>query len=124
MTNNKVDPKNLQKTAETSEDKEAYQVVVKTMRYRVGVGARLPAAQTPLFFVEIVVNLCPACTKADLDFLEKALNVLKTLEQNGYTLTCQDDNSILCEKMAQETTLQRELEAVKAAIENAMRSPA
>ena len=98
MTNPKVETRNLQKMAEASEDKEAYQLMAKTQHYRVGVGARLPATQTPVFFVEIVVNMCPACTKVDLTFLQHALNSLNVLEQNGYTLTCQDDYSILCEK--------------------------
>ncbi|XHH08930.1 MAG: hypothetical protein ACFCUE_15405 [Candidatus Bathyarchaeia archaeon] len=114
MTNQKIDTNNLQKMAQASEDKEAYQLIAKTGRYRIGVGARLPQhAQTPVFFIEIVVNMCPACSKVDLSFLGKALNVLRSLEQNGYTLTCQDDNSILCEKLTSEKTLQNELEAAK-----------
>ncbi len=118
MTNSKVDTNNLKKMAQASEDKEAYQLIAKTERYRVGVGARLPQpAQTLIFFVEILLTLCPTCTKADLTFLQHALNILNVLEQNGYTLTCQDDNSILCEKLSIEKTLQEDFETVKAIIE-------
>lgn len=124
--NQKVDTKKLLKAAEASEDKEAYQLTAKTEHCRVGVGARLPPApaQTPAFFVEIGINLCPACTKADLAYLQHAVTCLKTLEQKGYTLTCQDDNSILCEKTATEKTLQSELEAAKAVIEKELEKPA
>jgi hypothetical protein len=118
MTKPKIDTQSLQKMAEASEDKEAYQLVAKTGQYRVGVGARLPMpTQASVFFVEIVLNMCPACTKADLTFLQHALNSLKMLEKNGYMLTCQDDNSILCEKLATETTLQGELGAAISLIE-------
>ncbi len=111
--------------AQASEDKEAYQLVTKTEQYRVGVGTRLPQpGQAPLFFVEIVLNMCPACTKVNLDFLQHALTILKMLEQKGYTLTCQDDNSILCEKTATEKTLQSELETAKELIENELEKPA
>jgi len=124
MTKPKIDTQSLQKMAEASEDKEAYQLIAKTERYRVGVGARLPVAQAAVFFVEIVVNLCPVCTKVDLGFLQHALSILKVLEQKGYTLTCQDDNSILCEKLTSEKTLQGELEAAKTVIEKELEKPA
>jgi hypothetical protein len=68
--------------------------------------------------------MCPACTKVNLDFLQHALTILKMLEQKGYTLTCQDDNSILCEKTATEKTLQSELETAKELIENELEKPA
>jgi hypothetical protein len=117
----KINTKTLLKTAESSEDNEAYQPIAKTEQCRVGIGARLPLpAQTPTFFVEIVVNMCPACTKADLNFLERALNVLKALEQKGYMLTCQDGNSILCEKTATEQNLQGELEEAKSIVEKGL----
>jgi hypothetical protein len=114
MVNHKTDTNYLKKMAEASEDKEAYQLIAKNERYRVGAGARLTMpSHAVTFFVEIVVNLCPACSKVDLGFLERALKVLKLLGQNGYTLTCQDDNSILCEKLSSEKTLEGEIEAAK-----------
>jgi hypothetical protein len=119
MTTQKIDTPNLLKLAQASEDREAYQLVAKTGRYRVGVGTRLAIhTQASVFFVEIVVYMCPACTKADLTFLQHALNSLKMLEKNGYMLTCQDDNSILCEKLSTEKTLPNELESAIELIEN------
>ncbi|MCW4004924.1 MAG: hypothetical protein NWE95_13540 [Candidatus Bathyarchaeota archaeon] len=111
VLNEKINTKILINVAKASEHKEAYQPITKTVKCRVGVGARLssPSAQQPTFFVEVIINMCPACSKVDIVFLERALACLKKLEQNGYTLTCQDDNTILCEKVASEKALQKEL---------------
>jgi hypothetical protein len=87
----------LLKQAEASEDKETYQNINKTSTCKLGVGARVGAPQ-PSFFIEIIVNLCPDCSEVDLTFLEQALNCLKELKANGYTLNCHDDNNISCEK--------------------------
>jgi hypothetical protein len=125
MKNSKpVDAKALLRQAKASEHKEAYQPIAKTGKYRVGIGARLPLSPTQpsTFFVEVIVNMCPACTKVDIAFLETALCCLKTLEHNGYTLTCQDDNSILCEKLATEQTLQTELEAASVTVKKLEKS--
>jgi hypothetical protein len=120
MKNSKpVNAKELLRQAKASEHKEAYQLITKTANYRVGIGARLPLSPTqpPTFFVEVIINMCPACSKVDIAFLEHALCCLKRLEQNGYSLMCQDDNSILCEKLAAEKTLQKELETASNAVE-------
>jgi hypothetical protein len=61
--------------------------------------------------------MCPACSKVDISFLERALVCLRTLEQNGYTLTCQDGNSILCEKLVSEKTMQSELKVASYTVE-------
>ena len=107
--NSPVNAKDLLKQAEASEHKEAYQIMSKTGNCRVGIGARIPPAPTqPSFFIEIIINLCPDCSKVDLAFLEKALTCLKELKANGYCLTCQDDNSILCEKIVPEQSIQSE----------------
>ncbi len=114
-----VNAKDLLRQAKASEHKEAYQAISKTASYRVGVGARLPSVSTqpPTFFVEVIINMCPACSKVDLAFLEHTLACLRTLEQNGYSLTCQDGNSILCEKLATEQNLQTELENANMVVE-------
>ena len=99
--NESVNAKDLLKQAKASQHNEAYRIMNKTVNYRVGIGARLTLAptQTPSFFIEIIINLCPACNKVDLVFLEKALTCLKALQKSGYSLTCQDDNDISCEKL-------------------------
>ena len=117
--NKPVNAKDLLKQAKASQHKEAYQIMSKTANYRVGIGARLPLSPTqmPSFFIEIIINLCPACSKADLVFLGKALVCLKGLEKDGYSLTCQDGNCISCEKLVPEQSLQAEFETVNALME-------
>ncbi len=118
-TSKQVNAKDLLRQAKASEHKEAYQPVNKTVNYRVGIGARLPLlpTQPPTFFVEVIINMCPACSKVDLAFLEQALLCLKALEQNGYTLTCQDGNSILCEKLVTQQNLQIAVENANRVVE-------
>jgi hypothetical protein len=117
--NQQVNAKDLLKQAKASEHKEAYQIISKTANYRVGIGARLPSAptQTSTFFIEIIVNLCPVCSTVDLVFLERALTCLKALQEKGYSLTCQDDNSILCEKLVSQQNLQAEITTANALTE-------
>jgi hypothetical protein len=116
--NKSVNAKDLLRQAKASEHKEAYQLMSKTANYRVGIGARLPSAptQTSTFFIEIIINLCPTCSAVDLVFLERALTCLKALQLKGYCLTCQDDNSILCEKLVTEQNLHNEFEKANAII--------
>jgi hypothetical protein len=113
-----INAKSLLKQAKDSEHKEAYQNINKTNNCRIGAGARLsPAPQPPIFFIEIIINLCPTCSKADLEYLERTLNCLKKLQENNYTLTCQDGNSIMCEKLVNEKTLQAELKDASSIVE-------
>lgn len=116
--NQQVNAKELLKQAKASEHKEAYQIISKTANYRMGIGARLlpSSTQTSSFFIEIIVNLCPACSKVDLVFFERALTCLKALQENCYSLTCQDDNSILCEKLVTEQNMHSEFEKANAII--------
>lgn len=111
--------KELLKQAEASEHKEAYQNIYKTEHNRVGVGVRLlsTTAPTPTFFIEIIINMCPTCTKANLQYMQKALDCLKKLEENSYTLTCQEDNNILCEKTIKQKDLQAASRTAKIILE-------
>jgi hypothetical protein len=113
-----VNTSDLLKQAKAAQHKEAYQIMNKAVNYRIGIGSRLPlsSSQTPTFFIEIIINLCPACNKVDLGFLEKALICLKGLEKDGYILTCQE-GCISCEKLVPEQSLQAEFETVNALME-------
>lgn len=119
----KIYKKSLLKQAKDSEHKEAYQNINKTSNYRIGVGVRVSSApQPPIFFIEIIISLCPNCSKADLEYLERSLKCLKKLQGNNYALTCQDGNSIMCEKLVNEKTLQTELKDASCAIEKLEKS--
>jgi len=119
MSTQKNTTKELLKQAKASEHKEAYQNIYKTEHNRIGVGIRLLSANysTPTFFIEIIIKMCPIYTNANLQYMQKALDCLKKLEENSYTLTCQEDNSILCEKTITQKDLQTALRTAKTILE-------
>ena len=94
---NKIDTYCLQEEAKKSEDKEAFVVLARMRNCRVGVGARLESPSKPIFFVEIIANLCTDHHALNLDSLENSLLTLRKLEEKGYVLTCEDDGSVSCE---------------------------
>jgi len=94
---NKIDADSLQEEAKKSEDKEAFAVLARMRNCRVGVGARLESPSKPIFFVEIIANLCTDHHALNLDSLENSLLILRKLEEKGYVLTCEDDGSVSCE---------------------------
>jgi hypothetical protein len=93
-----INTKVLIEAAQNSKDKEAYKLLEKTQSYRIGVGARIDSPATPSFFIEVIIKLSTENGRVDLLRLKKSLFSLEALQNRGYTLTYQDDNSISCEK--------------------------
>ena len=73
-------------------------IVERNEIFRVGVGAKAKALEDSTFFVEVNLKLSPESGEVDMLRLEKTLQCLRTLQTRGYTLTCQDDTCISCEK--------------------------
>jgi hypothetical protein len=94
----KINAKELTEKAQNSKLKETYQMLEKNSAYRIGVGARAPSADSPSFFVEVLINLSAKATEVDLAQLEKALKGLKALQSRGYALFLEDSNCVSCEK--------------------------
>ncbi len=112
--NKPLDTKILLEEAKNAEHKEAYRTLEKNQNYRIGIGVRLTLLNTPSFFIEILLYLCPNSNNVNLKTLEKNLTCLKTLQTRNYTLTCQDDNCISCEKTTPTQNLTKEYTTVKA----------
>jgi hypothetical protein len=112
--NKPLDTKTLLEEAKNAEHKEAYRTLEKNQHYRIGIGVRLTPPNTPSFFIEILLYLCPNSTNVNLKTLEKNLTCLKTLRTRNYTLTCQDDNCVSCEKTILTQHLTREYSTIKA----------
>jgi len=93
-----IDTKALIEKAKNSEDKEAYKLLSKTRSYRIGVGARVNSPTPPSFFIEVIIKLSAENGKVNLPRLNRMLISLKALQNEGYTLTYQDDKSVSCEK--------------------------
>ena len=99
--------------ATKSENKESYKLVERNKGYRIGVGVELAPSGQPLFFIEIVVNLCTDSSRAVLPILERSLAFLKDLEAKGYSISCQDGNFISCQKPVKSSDLKTEYEAIR-----------
>ena len=93
-----IDTRALTEKAENSEDKEAYKLLDKTQSYRIGVGAMVNSLTLPSFFIEVIIKLSTENGKVNLPRLKRILISLKALQNKGYTLTYQDNNSVSCEK--------------------------
>lgn len=108
-----IDANELIREAEKSHHKEAYTLLDRNLTFRIGVGARADSSNAPTFFMEIIISLCPNSAEADLQNLEKTLEILKALRARKYSLIFQDDNRISCEKTLPKQSIPKEYEAVK-----------
>jgi hypothetical protein len=109
-----LDAAALLEEAKTSEHQEAYRTLERNPNYRIGVGVRLTPSNSPSFFVEVMVYLCPSFGNADLNVLEHSLTCLKKLKARNYVLTCQDGNCVSCEATVTAPDLPEECGKVKA----------
>jgi hypothetical protein len=110
------DVKALERGARKSQDKESFQVLAKMRNYRIGVGARLDSSGETCFFLEVLVDPCGNRSSLDLDLMEKSLMVLRELSERGYTLTCEEDGSVSCEKSTAPEKVDFEKQAVDAVV--------
>jgi hypothetical protein len=103
-TSDNIDEKRLAEEARASEPGEAYRAMAKSGEYRIGIGARVNGGL--VYFVEVVV---PATSgpQVELGEIEKRLVVLKQLEDEGFTLTPQEDGSISGELLVQKGELEK-----------------
>jgi len=91
-----IDTDNLAEDAKVSEHGEAYQQMGSLNGISVGVGAREAPQGEPAYFIEFLIPVCSG-SDVDLERLAWTLEVLKRLEEKGYSLTCQDDMTFSCE---------------------------
>ncbi|MBC7091557.1 MAG: hypothetical protein H5T50_06575 [Nitrososphaeria archaeon] len=86
----------------TLKRKEAYKILDKKTNYMIGIGAKNITSKKSYFFIEVIVSLCSKSGKLDLEIIKTYLNCLEELFTRNYTLACQDDNTILCDKTVDE----------------------
>jgi hypothetical protein len=106
-----IDARCLQEEAGKSEDKEAFAVLTRIRNCRVGVGARMERPAEPIFFVEVIANLCADHHAVNLNSLKNNLLLLRKLKERGYELTCEEDGAISCELTVSSENLTLEYEA-------------
>ena len=107
-----VDIHELEKQAARSGFNESYRVLSEGRHYRISVGARTLPAGHPSFFVEVFVYLCARASQVDIPRLESAVTFLKELEACGYSLSCEDGNSISAEVTVSRETVSAEYDCV------------
>lgn len=117
-----IDVVALQDGAKKSEHKESYRVLERSSNYRIGVGARLAPSGQPSFFLEALIYLCPE-SGVDLPLMEKNLMFSRELQARGYSLSCQDDGSILCETTVPPHNLATEYETIKRITKRVFQNP-
>jgi hypothetical protein len=91
-----IDKKRIEREARSSEHNEAYQPIWEQDGIRIGVGARFINPDKTPFFLEVVVPIC-SDSQVNLERLEGRLEILRRLEEEAFSLTCQDGSSFCCE---------------------------
>lgn len=102
-----IDRDRLEREARCSEHGEAYQPMGKLDEISIGVGARSTAPNETAFFIEVLVPFCSG-SQVDLEGLEGKLEILRRLEEGGFSLTCQDDMSFSCELVTRRDDVENE----------------
>jgi len=112
-----VDARALLEEARDSGHGESYRITDRGQCFRIGVGVRLKANKVS-FFIDALVNLCPDSPEVELSILERKLEILRGLKLRGYSLSCQDSGSVLCELDVPEKEIAPERESIKAICEH------
>lgn len=105
----KIDAERLKREARIAEHGEAYQPMGRRDGIRIGVGARFTPPDETDYFIEVVVPVSTG-QGVDLEEMEAKLNVLRRLQEEGFSLISQEDSSISCELQTQGEDLVRDYE--------------
>ncbi|MCW3992473.1 MAG: hypothetical protein NWE79_07170 [Candidatus Bathyarchaeota archaeon] len=100
-----IDAESLVRKAESSKHNESYQQLWEGSGIRIGMGVRVVTRGKPVFFLEAVIPFCPG-PKVDLDRMEKTLEILRELEEEDFSITCQNDMSFSCELVIRKDDLE------------------
>jgi len=106
-----INVRTIREKAKKSEDHEAFKVLVKTRKCRIGIGARLESTGEPIFFIEVLLSLCADNGPVKLSVMEKKLSLLRRLEERRYSLNCEEDGCVSCELVVPSKNLSAECEA-------------
>lgn len=116
-----VNPKDLLRRAQASDDGEAYATAARSPGYRIGVGART-ARKPPAVFVEVILDLFPERPQVVPEHLENQAEAVRSLQAHGYAVTCDDDGTITCERATPPNGVSDEIRRVKRLLGSAGRT--
>ena len=101
-----LDVEGLLSESRSAEDGEAFRTILRQSEYRVGVGARAPGT----LFVEVLLDPFPD-GQVDLEYLGWCLELLRSLQENGYTLSCAPGGGISSERIVEKEVMEKEVAA-------------
>lgn len=104
----------LASTARSAEDHEAYHLVAKSDRFRIGLVAVAGQDAPATFRIEVLLQVLARNTRPRIDDLERMNAVLDTLSNRGYSLDHHDGCWVLCERAVAPEDIEGECEAVMA----------
>ncbi len=108
----------LKNEAEDHELKESYLTVKKTPDYKIGLGVRALDNSEYYFFIEVVFALCQEEEVFKVSNLKTRLDSFERFEKYGYSLKCEKDNTIICEKNVEENEIEIEIKKICLFMEN------
>ncbi len=114
-----VNAKSLLERARHSDEGEAYASVARGPGFRIGLGARTVPARKPAVFIEVVLDPFPERPSVSPQRLADHSEHLAQLSARGYSIVCDEDSTITCERMVSLVTADREVDAVKRLLRSA-----
>lgn len=108
-----VDAKSLLEQAQHSDEGEAYVSVGRGPGFRIGLGARTVPDRKPVVFIEVVLDPFPDRPSVSPQRLAEHSAHLAQLGARGYSIVCDDDGTITCERSVFPETVAREIQAVR-----------
>jgi len=108
LSDNRLDTNKLKSKASVDDLKEYYETIERRLDYKIGMGTRINKQKGPLFFLEVVISFCEGDGELDIGNLRGKLRMLEEFEKMGYSLRCDKDNFIICEKDVLEADIHEE----------------
>lgn len=116
--NSRIDTSRLKKKANVTGLGEVYETLERSKEYRVGAGIRAVSSKKPKFFLEAVISLCREESGVEIEKLRSKLDIFEEFQKSGYSLRCESDNTVICEKSIKESELEEEYLNVKKILKN------
>lgn len=105
--------KALLERSRTSSDGEAYAPVARGRGLRLGMGARARTQGDPVLFIEVVLDPFPDRPRVDPERMRDEGERVASLIARGYSVACDADGTITCERIVAADGIRQELRAIE-----------
>ena len=116
MKHSTINIADLKKAAITSEAGETYIIFEKYPDIEIRTGIKVSEIKQVSFLIEIIITLCNNHQPIDISMIEKQLQFFKIIQRQGYTISCEDNCIIVCEKTVDENNVTKELHQIQQTI--------